>query len=316
MNYLLLVVGFALLIKGADLFVDGSSSVARLLKVPTVIIGLTIVAFGTSAPEASVSISAGLSGSSDIALGNVIGSNIFNLLIVVGVCAICKPFIPDRAIMRRDFWWCLGSAALTVILMLDSTVGRIDGIILLVAMAAYLVFIVRSALHSRRALTAVSGDLDTEDSTVKQLSPLKSILFIFIGLAAIIIGGNLVVDNAKKIAADLGMSQTLIGVTIVACGTSLPELVTSIVAARKGESGLALGNVVGSNIFNILFILGAASALSPVSVQPELLIDGLIMIVVTAAVFIFCRTKHCMNRIEGILCVAAYIGYTAYAIIR
>lgn len=305
MMYILLVVGFVLLIKGADFFVDGASSVAKLLKVPSVIIGLTIVAMGTSAPEAAVSISAGIAGSSDIALSNVIGSNIFNLLIVVGVSAIICPMVTEKVIMRRDIWWSLGAVVAVLIMMLNLKISRIEGILLLCGMAAYIGVLVADALKKR----------DTGDE-VKAMSPLKSVLCIIGGLAAIIVGGDLVVDSACDIAAAFGMSEALIGLTIVAAGTSLPELVTSIVAAKKGDSGLALGNVVGSNIFNILFILGAASALSTINVAPELFIDTAILIAVTLLMYFLCRSKDKTSRGEGALCVLVYAAYMAYIILR
>ena len=303
--YVLLIVGFILLIQGADFFVDGASSTAKLLKVPSVIIGLTIVAMGTSAPEAAVSISAGLSGSSDIALSNVIGSNIFNLLIVVGVSAIICPMKTEKVILRRDIWWSLGAAVATLIMMTDMKISGAEGILLLGGMAAYIAVLVFDARKKR-----------DEGDEVKAMSPLKSIIYIVGGLAAIIIGGDLVVDSACDIAAAFGMSEALIGLTIVAAGTSLPELVTSIVAAKKGDSGLALGNVVGSNIFNILFILGSASALTTINVAPELFIDTAILIAVTLLMYFLCRSKDKTSRGEGALCVLVYAAYMAYIILR
>ena len=305
MMYVLLIVGFILLIKGADFFVDGASSTAKLLKVPSVIIGLTIVAMGTSAPEAAVSISAGLSGSSDIALSNVIGSNIFNLLIVVGVSAIICPMKTEKVILRRDIWWSLGAAVATLIMMTDMKISGAEGILLLGGMAAYIAVLVFDARKKR-----------DEGDEVKAMSPLKSIIYIVGGLAAIIIGGDLVVDSACDIAAAFGMSEALIGLTIVAVGTSLPELVTSIVAAKKGDSGLALGNVVGSNIFNILFILGSASALTTINVAPELFIDTAILIAVTLLMYFLCRSKDKTSRGEGALCMLVYAAYMAYIILR
>lgn len=305
MMYVLLIVGFILLIKGADFFVDGASSTAKLLKVPSVIIGLTIVAMGTSTPEAAVSISAGLSGSSDIALSNVIGSNIFNLLIVVGVSAIICPMKTEKVILRRDIWWSLGAAAATLIMMTDMKISGAEGILLLGGMAAYIAVLVFDARKKR-----------DEGDEVKAMSPLKSIIYIVGGLAAIIIGGDLVVDSACDIAAAFGMSEALIGLTIVAAGTSLPELVTSIVAAKKGDSGLALGNVVGSNIFNILFILGSASALTTINVAPELFIDTAILIAVTLLMYFLCRSKDKTSRGEGALCMLVYAAYMAYIILR
>ncbi len=303
--YLLLVLGFVFLIKGADLFVDGSSSIAKHMKIPSIIVGLTIVAMGTSAPEASVSITAAIAGNSDISLGNIVGSNIFNFLVVIGVSAIIFPVISHKDIIKRDLWWNLGITVLLLILMLDNKIGRIDGVILLAGMVTYLFFVIRNALKNRT----------TEDAE-KLLSVPKSIIFMIIGLAAIICGGNFVVENASIIAKNLGLSETLIGLTIVAIGTSLPELVTSITAAKKQEAGIALGNAVGSNIFNILFILGASSALTPINVAPELFIDTIILIVVSIIIFIFARTKNITSRVEGAICVVFYIIYTAYIIMR
>lgn len=303
--YLLLVLGFVFLIKGADLFVDGSSSIAKHMKIPSVIVGLTIVAMGTSAPEASVSITAAIAGNSDISLGNIVGSNIFNFLVVIGVSAMIFPIISHKDIIKRDLWWNLGITGLLLVLILDKKIGRIDGVILLLGMAIYLFVVIRNALKNR-----------TEEDKEQLISIPKSIIFMIIGLAAIICGGNFVVDNASIIAKSLGLSETLIGLTIVAIGTSLPELVTSITAAKKKEAGIALGNAVGSNIFNILFILGASSAVTPINVAPELFIDTIILIAVGILIFIFAYTGRKTNRTEGIICTLLYIAYTAYIIIR
>ena len=252
MEYVWLVVGFVLLIKGADFFVDGSSSLARLLRVPSVIIGLTIVAMGTSAPEASVSMSAALSGSNEIALSNVIGSNIFNGLVVVGVCAFMAAFSTNKDILKRDLPLNILITFILCIMLANGVLSRLEGILLLIGMTAYLISMVISALKNRQ-----------DEENGKVLSLPKSLLYIAGGLIAVIAGGNLVVDNACIIAESFGVSQNFIGLTIIAVGTSLPELVTSIVATRKGDSGLALGNAIGSNIFNILFILGMSAAISP-----------------------------------------------------
>ncbi len=305
MMYLLLLVGFVLLIKGADWFVDGASSVAKFLKIPSVIIGLTIVAMGTSAPEAAVSITAGLAGNSDISLGNVVGSNIFNLLMVIGISAIIFPVASNAEILKRDMWWNIGVTVLLLILILDGTISRLDGVILLLGIVIYLVVVVRSALKNR-----------TEGDDVEAMPLWKSILSIAVGLAAIVFGGDLVVDNASLIAEALGMSSTLIGLTIVAIGTSLPELVTSVVAAKKGEAGIALGNAVGSCIFNILFILGMASVLSPINAAFELVIDTAILIAVCVLIFIFAKTQKKTTRVEGFIYVIIYAIYTAYIILR
>ena len=305
MMYLLLLIGFVLLIKGADFFVDGSSSIAGILKVPSVIIGLTIVAMGTSAPEAAVSINAGLAGNSDISLGNIIGSNIFNLLVVIGACAVIFPTKSNEDILKRDLWWNIGVSVLLFVLILDGSISRMEGIILLAVFIFYLGLMVRSAMKNRM------------DETSMDVMPLwKSLLFVAGGLAAVVFGGDMVVDNASLIAKAWGMSDTLVGLTIVAIGTSLPELVTSITASKKGDSGIALGNAVGSCLFNILFILGMASSITPINAVPELIIDTAILIVVTILILIVAKTGKKTNRVEGIICVTAYIIYTAYIIMR
>jgi len=305
MMYLLLIVGFILLVKGADLFVDGSSSIAGILKVPSVIIGLTIVAAGTSAPEAAVSITAGLAGNSDISLGNVVGSNLFNQLGVIGLCAAFFIVTTHKDILKRDLWVNIGVTILLLVLILDGKLSRLEGLFLLAGFVIYLFFVIRDALKNR-----------TQGDEVKLMSVPKSLLFMIIGLAAIIGGGNLVVNNASLIAQALGMSQTLVGLTIVAIGTSLPELVTSFVATKKGDTGIALGNAIGSNIFNILFILGIASVLAPINVNAELIIDTIILIVVCVIILIFAKTKLKTNRLEGIICIVLYLAYTAYIILR
>ena len=305
LNCLVLVVGFVLLVKGADFFVDGSSGVARRLRVPGVVIGLTVVAMGTSLPETSVSITAGLTGNNGLSLGNVIGSNIFNLMVVACVCALMMSFVPDKELMVRDFPVCIGASALLVFFMWDDTLQRWEGIVMLGLMAAYIALTVVQALASR-----------TPESEEEPVSLLRCIAFILLGMAAIIWGGDLVVDSASNIAAALGLSQTLIGLTIVAVGTSLPELATSIVAARKGESGLALGNAIGSSTFNILFILGASSALTAIESSAEVFTDAVVLLVVTAVMCLWCWLQGRMSRLMGGIGILVYVGYIIYAILR
>lgn len=303
LNILLLLVGFVLLIKGADFFVDGSSSIAKLLKVPSVVIGLTIVAMGTSAPEAAVSITAGISGSNEIAISNVVGSNIFNMLVVVGVCAIIKSFDLDRTILKRDFPVnIVASVILLVVMLLGSVLSRFDGIIMLVLMILYVAWLVVNALKNRED----SGD------EIKTLSPVISVLYIVGGLVAVVLGGDMVVDNATVLAQAMGWSETFIGLTIIAIGTSLPELVTSIVASKKGENGLALGNVVGSNIFNILFILGLSSSISPIAVDTSAVINTVLLLCMTVAMYILCVARKKLGKVEGIIMVGLYAVYTGY----
>ena len=308
MMYLLLIVGFVLLVKGADFFVEGSSSIAKMFKIPSVVVGLTIVAMGTSAPEAAVSITASLAGSNDIALSNVIGSNIFNLLVVIGACAIIKGVDTPSEILKRDLPVNIGATALLLILISDLTISRIEGVVLLLCIAIYLVFVVRKALQNRTQLD------ETDD--IKVLSPVMSIIYIVGGLCAIVFGGDLVVDKASEIAVTFGLSETLVGLTIVAMGTSLPELVTSIVATKKGETGLALGNAVGSCLFNILFILGISASLSPISGSFEAFIDAAILLGITVMTYFFARSDKKTLRKEGIICIVLYVAYMIYAIIR
>lgn len=306
-TFILLIIGFVLLVKGSDIFVDGSVSVAKLLHVPAVIIGLTIVSMGTSAPEAAVSITAGIKGSNEIAISNLVGSNVFNMLCVAGVSALITPFLIDKTVLKRDFPLSIAVMALaTVMAFTGRTVTRIEGIILLVIFVAYIAYLIRNAIKNR----------EKSNNNEKPMSPVKSVLFILIGLAAIVGGGQLVVESAKVIAKTFGMSETLIGVTIVAIGTSLPELVTSIVAAYKGQSEIAIGNVVGSNIFNITFILGMSSAFTPIAVVNEALIDNIVMMAVNAIGFVFCLTGKRLNRVEGAVMIGIYVLYTVFLLLR
>lgn len=311
MHYLLIVVGFVLLIKGADMFVEGSSSIAKMLKIPSMIVGLTIVAMGTSAPEAAVSISATLSGSNDMAVGNIVGSCILNLVLIVGICAVLKPMNVEKSLLKMDFPVSLLSAAILLVVCMGKSliVSRIEGIILFALFTAYIIYTVVRALKFRKGAEA-----ETEE--IKVLSLPKTIIFTVIGAAAIVFGGQLTVESAKTIASNLGVSEHLIGLTVVALGTSLPELVTSIVASKKGESDMALGNVIGSNIFNILFILGMTAAISPVKVDMDSIYDSIILVVLVAMTFIFALTKKKINRVEGGVMILSYAAYTSYIIIR
>ena len=306
MEHHFLLVGFVLLIKGADFFVDGSSSVAKLLGIPGFVIGLTVVAMGTSAPEAAVSITAGISGSNEIAISNIIGSNLFNLLVVAGLSAVIKPFKIENTILKRDYPINVGACVLLLaMIFIGGTLGRFDGIILLGLFIAYVVYVVIDALKHR-------SSNNSED--VKTMNPVLSIVAIIGGLAAVIFGGDLVVDNAVAIAQRLNWSETFIGLTIIAIGTSLPELVTSVVAAKKGESGLALGNVIGSNLFNIMLVLGLSTAISPIATDSSMITNAVIMLAVTAIVYVACLIKKSLGRVVGAICVSGYAAYTVYLI--
>ncbi|MCM1023628.1 MAG: calcium/sodium antiporter [Prevotella sp.] len=317
LSFALLIAGFVLLVKGADFFVDGSSSIAKLLKIPSIVIGLTIVAFGTSAPEAAVSIIAGVNGSNGIAVGNVIGSNMFNLLMVLGISAAIKPVQIKDQIIKKDYPFMLIATVLLWVTSCDVLLGggsenvisRSDAIVLLVFMGIFLYSVISSALRSRRK------NAGGEDN-IPAYGVGKSLLFTVGGLAGIVIGGQFVVDSASDIAIRFGMSETLVGLTIVAVGTSLPELVTSIVAAKKGESDIAIGNVVGSNVFNILFVLAASAAITPMSISGQSLVDLVILTAITVLTYVFCVTQKKINRPEGVILVLMYVAYMAYAIVR
>lgn len=304
MVYVLLLVGFALLIKGADYFVEASSSIARVLRVPSIIIGLTIVAFGTSAPELAVSATASLAGNNEIAVGNVIGSNIFNLLVVLGTCGAIRPFAVR---LRWDFLASIGVAGVLLLLIFrDQYVSRPDAFLLLAMFVTFMVLTVRDALMNRTSA----------EEEFQVLSPIRSAIYIIGGLAAIVWGGDLVVDCASKIALSFGLSQTLVGLTVVALGTSLPELVTSVVASRKGENGLALGNVIGSNIFNILMVLGLSAAVSPIRVNALTIIDATCLVVFSIITWFLCRSKERISRVEGLTMLGIYAAYLVYICIR
>lgn len=316
--YVWLIIGFICLIKGADFFVEGSSSIAKIFNVPTVIIGLTIVAMGTSAPETAVSISAALQGANEIAVSNVVGSNFFNLLMVVGICAILQPINITRPLIKRDYPYSIAATLLLLFFLLlgyiiagQPTLTRIEGIIMLIVFVSYLLILVRSTLIE----IAVGEKVEIEEVNSRSLP--VSIIFIVLGLAGVIVGGDLVVDSATAIATQFGMSNTLIGLTVVAFGTSLPELVTSIVAAKKGEADLALGNVIGSNIFNILLVLGISSTVRGITVQLDSLIDTLLLTIVNLIVLlIVLKKKSFIGRGVGITMVSMYLVYTAYIILR
>lgn len=309
MAILLVVVGFVLLIKGADFFVDGSSSVAKMLHVPSIIIGLTIVAMGTSLPECAVSVTASLSGNNALAVSNVIGSNIFNLMVVCGCCSLFTPLKIQKETLKKEYPFSLLCAVLLLILgFVGMQLGRVDGIVFLVIFVGYLLWMIQSALKAR-----ANGSSDEE---VETLPVWKCIVYIVGGAVAIKYGGDFVVNGATSIATALGLSQNLIGLTIVALGTSLPELVTSIVAAKKDEVDMALGNVIGSNIFNILLVLGVASSISPVGFIMENVIDICILTGMSLIVYFMVRNDLKITRKEGIIMLSMYIVYLIYIVMR
>lgn len=306
---ILLIIGFVLLIKGADVFVDGASNVAYHYKVSTIVVGLTIVAIGTSAPEAAVSITASLAGSNAISLGNVVGSNIFNILGVIGISALIANLKVDKILIKRDFpFLVISSIGLLLVAYLFGEINRIIGVIFLVLIAIYIYHMVKQANENKEY---------NEDNIVEaRLSMPRCILYIVLGLAAVIIGSDLVVDSSSYIASLFGLSQALIGLTIVATGTSLPELVTSITALKKGDHGIVIGNVLGSCIFNILFILGISSVIVPMPIEPKMLTDILIMTIITILSAIFARSEEEIDRKEGIVLIILFLIYMTFIIIR
>lgn len=308
---ILLLAGFVLLIKGADFFVEGSSSVAKRLRVPSMIIGLTIVAMGTSLPECAVSVTASLSGSNGLAISNAVGSNIFNLMVVCGFCSLFAPLTVQKNTLKKEFPLSILCAVLLAGLGLwGMSVGRGDGLCMILIFLVYLIMMVLNALKARKESAG------QEQEGEKPISVWLCVLYILGGAAAIKFGGDFVVNGASTVASNFGLSDTLIGLTIVSMGTSLPELVTSAVAAKKNEVDMAVGNVIGSNIFNILLVLGVAGAISPMAIVMENIIDILVLIVMSAVVLLFANSKQKIERREGIMMLLAYAVYMVYICIR
>ncbi|MFV0502510.1 MAG: calcium/sodium antiporter [Lachnospirales bacterium] len=329
LKYVFLIIGFILLIKGADFFVEGSASVAKKFNIPDLIIGLTIVSLGTSAPEIAVSTTASIGGANDVAISNIIGSNMFNLLIVIGVCAVYKPIKVKTELLKKELPFSLLATFVLLVMLADvymnagiptvnnlvaipvNIISRNEGLILL----SFCVIFVYSLIRSTLELTS-KGVVEEDGIEVKERKLSISVVFIIAGCIAIIVGGNIVVDSAVMIAKDFGLSETLIGLTIVAMGTSLPELVTSIASAKKGSSDMAIGNVVGSNIFNILLTLGICSTISPIAVHAVSIYDAIILTVLSCLVFVFALTRKKVSRTEGAILICIYIVYTVYIIMR
>lgn len=308
-----LVIGFFLLIKGADFLIDGAVGFARKFKIPTLVIGMTIVAFGTSAPEAAVSITAAFAGSNAIAISNVVGSNIFNLLVVGGVSAMIRPLPIKPIAVTRDYPFHLVITAVLLLMFMDTTLGghsqallsRGDGLILLLLMGVYMY------------INICDGRKRQEETEEKvNFSFWRCLLFFLGGLAAIVLGGDWVVDGATGLARSLNVSDALIGLTIVALGTSLPELVTSAVACKKGEADLAWGNIVGSNVFNILFVLGFSSTVHPIAIESTFIYDTVILLSISTLVYLTTIPSKKLQRPMGVVMAMVYLAYTAYIIMR
>jgi len=312
MDFILLIIGFVLLVKCADWFVDGCSNIAKTLGIPSLIIGLTIVSFGTSAPEAAVSITASIKGMNSIALGNVVGSNICNVLLILGCSALFGTLSAKRKIITRDFVYCIFSGLVLFILSIgfflsgktEGIITRTNGWILLCFLAIYLYALLSEALRTAR------------EKEEKQKFNFKDIILIITGVAGIILGGQLVVNSATNIARLLHLSETLIALTIVAIGTSLPELVTSAVAAKKGESDIAIGNVVGSNIFNIFFVLGLSGSISPITYSINSFLDIVFMLISSVIVYLLLLKNQRVGKTKGIILLSLYALYMAFIFIR
>ncbi len=310
MVYILLIIGFILLIKGADFFVEGSSNLAQYFKVPSVVIGLTLVAFGTSAPEAAISITAAINNSSDLSVSNIIGSNIFNLFVVLGLTSLFKKVKASSKVIKKDYRLSIFfSLILFAFIMINYIfkdlllISRLNGLILILMLFFYLRYLIKNA------------DQSPNNATPESSFHVLDLFFIIGGLLLIIFGGELTVNSAVSIARLLGLSERVIGLTIVAVGTSLPELCTSLVAAIKGKEDIAVGNVIGSNIFNILFVLGFSSLINPLLLNLDSLIDLALLIIGSFLVYLYFHDLQ-INRREGLSMLLLYIIYCIYILIR
>lgn len=304
LQIVLFIVGIAVVLWSADLLTNGSVGLAERMGVPQIVIGLTIVAMGTSMPEFFVSFMSALRGTPDLAVGNIVGSNIFNALFIVGCAAAVMPITILKGTVKRDTPFAILASAVLFVMCLDGDISRIDALVLLVLFAVYMFVTLRGAR---------SGNA-TESAAQKPMPAVKAVLLIVAGLAGLILGSNVFVDNTSAIARTLGMSDALIGLTIVAGGTSLPELATSVVAARRGNSGIAIGNVLGSNVFNILMILGVTGLIAPMHIQGITTVDLSMMVASMVLLWLFSFTRYRIERWEGVALIAIFIGYMAFLI--
>ncbi len=317
LTLIILAVGVLLLVKGADYFVDGAAALAGKLNVPGFIVGMTVVAIGTSTPEVAVTITASIRGNNGMALGNVIGSNLFNLLVVCGVCALITPLAVKKSVLKREFpISVLTEVVLLVMGAIGMMVGHIEGIILLGLCVLFLVWTVMSAKKAAQAGGDPGGRTSFDVNEFRDMPNLRCFLFLVFGAAAIVLGGWLVVRSAETIALRLGMSETLVGLTVCAIGTSLPELVASIAAARKNHAAMAIGNVIGSNIFNILLVAGLATAISPIAVTRNNLIDLVFVIAVSLLFLLIVWRRQELRRGGAICLLAIYAAYLVYVCFR
>ena len=306
LNVLFILVGIVLVLWGADRLTDGAVAVAEKMKMPQIVIGLTIVAMGTSMPEFCVSLVSALKGTTDLAVGNIVGSNIFNTLLIVGVSAWVAPMTILKSTVRKDIPFALFASIILLIMCLDGNISRLDAGILFVLFLVFMYVTLKGAKTKGDDTTAKT---DSIEDNKKPMAAWLSIVWIIVGLACLIGGSNLFVEGATKVAEHIGVSEAVIGLTIVAGGTSLPELATSVVSARKGNSGIAIGNVLGSNVFNILAILGVTSVITPMHLQGITMLDLSMMVVSTLLVWLFSFTKYKIARWEGIVLTIVFIGY-------
>lgn len=306
-NILMIIAGVVLVLWGADRLTDGAVALAERMQIPQIVIGLTIVALGTSAPEFCVSLVSALKGTADLAVGNVVGSNIFNTMLIVGVAAMVAPMTILPSTIRKDVPVALvASVALTVMVLMDGDLSRVDAALLFVGFLAFMWITLRGAKGSHA--------IEQEQAAPRGYSVLKSLLLLALGLACLVVGSNIFVDGAANVAQELGVSEAVIGLTIVAGGTSLPELATSVVAARKGNSGIAIGNVLGSNVMNILLILGGAGLISPMVVKGITIVDFTVMTGSMLLLWLFSYTKLTVARWEGAVLTAIFLGYMAWLV--
>ncbi|MBO7218617.1 MAG: calcium/sodium antiporter [Clostridia bacterium] len=309
-----LLLGFLLLIKGADLFVNSASFIARAMEIPAIVVGMTLVAFGTSAPEASVSISSALSGSAGISIGNIIGSNMFNVLVVLGLSSIFIPVALERSVVKTDVVFMTISS---IVLLVFGLFFNANGQTMLLQIEAVILFLMLMAFLVYTVLKAIKDHVDEPDNkTITKKKIIFAVIGVIVGLAGVVAGGDFVVFGAKNIAMGLGASEMLVGLTIVAVGTSLPELITSLVALKKKENEIALGNVIGSNIFNVLFVLGVSGAIAPIAIELNAIIDMAIMAIMSIGFLIYCWFRKDINRATGIVMVSMYVAYLVYIVLR
>ena len=303
LQLILLAVGFVMLVKGADWFVGGAVGIADRFHIPPIIIGLTIVAMGTSAPEAAVSITSAFQGVADITVGNIVGSNILNVLIILGLSAAIIPLAVTKSTIKVDLPFLTAITALLLVVGVDGTIALLGGIILIACFAGYMAYLI---------IDTVKYSSQVEDVDVSTMKVSKAVVLLVIGMGLIILGSKFAVNAATEIARILGMSERTIGLTIVALGTSLPELFTSVAAAMKGNADIAVGNIVGSNIFNILFVIGISALIVPVPFAAAFIPDMIICIAISVFLWILCRVKHSLPRWSGFAMLAAYAGYLVY----